>query len=306
MGLSMDRLDTMKAFATVAELGSFTKAAEKLETSNQLVSKYVSQLEDQLGVRLFNRTTRRVHLTQEGEQCLQHAMHILESVHDMESHFGELQSTAKGLLQISAPVSFSTLHLAPLIWDFKQEYPEVGVNLELSDRKVDVIEEGFDVALRIGHLKSSSLVAKKIAPVKLVLCAAPSYIEKYGTPSHPEELSSSHFLHYSYMDYSASDNPLMKVLHSNSLTNQSGFTANNGEILMAAAIAGKGYILQPTFIVGEALKQGKLKTMLNDIKMETMGLYAVYPHRKLLAPKMRAFLDFLGTYFGEPPYWDDY
>ncbi|MDO6563206.1 LysR family transcriptional regulator [Amphritea sp. 1_MG-2023] len=296
----------MKAFATVADLGSFTKAAEKLETSNQLVSKYVSQLEEQLGARLFNRTTRRVHLTQEGEQCLQHAMHILESVHDMESHFGGLQSTAKGLLQISAPVSFSTLHLAPLIRDFKQEYPEVGVNLELSDRKVDVIEEGFDVALRIGHLKSSSLIAKKIAPVKLVLCAAPSYIEKYGTPSHPEELSRSHFLHYSYMDYSAPDNPLMKVLRSNSHTNQSGLSANNGEILMAAAIAGEGYILQPTFIVGEALKQGKLKTMLNNIELETMSLYAVYPHRKLLAPKLRAFLDFLDSYFGEPPYWDDY
>lgn len=302
----MDRLDTMKAFAAVADLGSFTKAAEKLETSNQLVSKYVSQLEEQLGVRLFNRTTRRVHLTQEGEQCLQHAMHILESVHDMESHFGELQSTAKGLLQISAPVSFSTLHLAPLIRDFKQEYPEVGVNLELSDRKVDVIEDGFDVALRIGHLKSSSLIAKKIAPVRLVLCAAPSYIEKYGAPTHPEELNSSHFLRYSYMDYSVSENPLMKVLRANSNTNQSGLTANNGEILMAAAIAGEGYILQPTFIVGEALKQGKLKTMLNDIELETMGLYAVYPHRKLLAPKLRAFLDFLGSYFGEPPYWDDY
>lgn len=302
----MDRLDTMKAFAAVADLGSFTKAAEKLETSNQLVSKYVSQLEEQLGVRLFNRTTRRVHLTQEGEQCLQHAMQILESVHDMESHFGELQSTAKGLLQISAPVSFSTLHLAPLIRDFKQEYPEVGVNLELSDRKVDVIEDGFDVALRIGHLKSSSLIAKKIAPVRLVLCAAPSYIEKYGAPTHPEELNGSHFLRYSYMDYSASENPLMKVLRASYQNNQTGLVANNGEILMAAAIAGEGYILQPTFIVGEALKQGKLKTMLNNIELETMGLYAVYPHRKLLAPKLRAFLDFLGSYFGEPPYWDDY
>ena len=302
----MDRLDTMKAFATVADLGSFTKAAEKLETSNQLVSKYVSHLEEQLGVRLFNRTTRRVHLTQEGEQCLQHAIHILESVHDMESHVGGLKGIAKGLLQISAPVSFSTLHLAPLIRDFKKEYPEVGVNLELSDRKVDVIEEGFDVALRIGHLKSSSLIAKKIASVRLVLCAAPSYIKKHGAPTHPEELNRSHFLSYSYMDYSASENPLMKVLRASSQNNKSGLAANNGEILMAAAIAGEGYTLQPTFIVGEALKQGKLKTMLCDFKLETMGLYAVYPHRKLLAPKLRAFLDFLGSYFGEPPYWDDY
>ncbi|PXF63804.1 LysR family transcriptional regulator [Kangiella spongicola] len=302
----MDRLETMKAFITVAELGSFTKAAEKLETSNQLVSKYVSQLEEQLGVRLFNRTTRRVRLTQEGEQCLQHAMHILESVHDMENHFGELQNSAKGILHISAPVSFSTLHLAPLIRDFKKLYPEVGVNLELSDRKVDVIEEGFDVALRIGHLKSSSLIAKKIAPVRLVLCASPSYIKQYGEPTHPEDLESSHFLRYSYMDYTTSENPLMRVLRDNSHHNQTELVANNGEILMASAIAGEGYILQPTFIVGEALKQGKLKTMLNDFELETMGLYAIYPHRKLLAPKLRAFIDFASSYFGEPPYWDDY
>lgn len=302
----MDKLLTMQAFVTVAKEGSFTKAAERLETSNQLVSKYVSQLEEQLGVRLFNRTTRRVHLTQEGEQCLQHAMHILESVHDMENHFGEIQNTAKGLLHISAPVSFSTLHLAPLIRDFKKQYPEVGVNLELSDRKVDVIEEGFDVALRIGHLKSSSLIAKKIAPVILVLCASPSYIKKYGNPTHPGDLNSSHFLRYSYMDYAASEHPLMKVLRDSSHHDQTGLVANNGEILMAAAIAGEGYILQPTFIVGEALKQGKLKTMLNDIELETMGLYAVYPHRKLLAPKLRAFVDFASSYFGDPPYWDDY
>lgn len=302
----MDRLETMKAFVTVAELGSFTKAAEKLETSNQLVSKYVSQLEQRLGVRLFNRTTRRVHLTQEGEQCLQHAMHILESVHDMENHFGELQNAAKGLIQISAPVSFSTLHLAPLVRDFKKQYADVDINLELSDRKVDIVEEGFDVALRIGQLKSSSLIAKKVAPVRVVLCAAPAYIEKYGPPTHPEDLIKSHFLRYSYMDYAASNNRLMKVLHAISQNNQTGLVANNGEILMSAAIAGEGYVLQPTFIVGEALKQGKLKTMLDNFEAEAMGLYAVYPHRKLLAPKLRAFIDFIGSYFGEPPYWDQY
>ena len=306
VNLFMDRLETMKAFVTVAELGSFTKAAEKLATSNQLVSKYVSQFEAQLGVRLFNRTTRRVHLTQEGEQCLQHAIHILERVDDMQNHFGQIQNAPKGLLRISSPVSFSTLHLAPLIRDFKKQYPEVSINLELSDRKVDVIEEGFDVVLRIGHLNSSSLIAKKIASVRLVLCASPSYLETYGAPTQPEELNPSHFLRSSYLDYAASENPLMKVLHASSQNNQSGLAANNGEILMAAAIAGEGYIFQPTFIVGEALKQGKLKTILNDFAPETMGLYAVYPHRKLLAPKLRAFIDFMSDYFGEPPYWDQY
>jgi DNA-binding transcriptional LysR family regulator len=302
----MDQVETMKAFVTVAEEGSFTKAAAKLGTSNQLVSKYVSQLEQQLGVRLFNRTTRSVRLTQEGEQCLQHATHILESVHDMKSYFGQLQNSAKGMLYISAPVSFSTLHLAPLIRDFKKKFSDVGVTLELNDRKVDVIEEGFDVALRIGNLKSSSLIAKKVAPIKLVLCAAPEYLKKHGEPNHPSELIPSHFLQYSYMDVSPSKNPLMETLRSYALKKRSGLVANNGEILMAAAIAGEGYILQPTFIVGEALKTGKLETILNPYKLDPIGLYAVYPHRKLLAPKLRAFIDFIGTYYGDPPYWDNY
>ena len=207
-------------------------------------------------------------------------------------------------LQISAPVSFSTLHLATLVRDFKKQYPEVGVNLELSDRKVGVIDEGFDVAMRIGRLNSSPLIAKKIAPIRLVLCAAPSYLEKYGAPTHPKDLIGSHFLCYSYMDYAASKNPIMKVLYAASKSNQAGLLANNGEILMTTAIAGEGYTLQPTFIVGEALKQGKLKAMLNDFELEAMGLYAVYPHRKLLAPKIRAFIDFVDNHFGEPPYWD--
>ena len=302
----MDRLDTMKAFVTVAELGSFTQAADKLDLSNQLVSKYVSKLEEQLGVRLFNRTTRRVHLTQEGEQCLEHAKHILESVHDMENYFGELQSAAKGVIQVSAPVSFSTLHLAPLLQDFKKQFPDVTVNLELNDRKVDVVEEGFDLALRIGQLKSSSLIARKIAPVRLVLCASPAYLNEHGTPKVPEDLNSAHFLCYSYMDQSATDHPLMKVLSANFKKSRTGLRANNGEILMSAAIAGEGYVLQPTFIVGEALKQGKLKTILDEYELESIGLYAVYPHRKLLAPKLRAFIYFMSSFYGEAPYWDNY
>lgn len=302
----MDRIDAMRAFVTVATEGNFTKAADKLDTSNQLVSKYVSYLEEYLGVRLFNRTTRSVHLTEAGEQCFEQAKDILESVNDMEGHFGQLQSTAKGLLHISAPVSFSTLHLAPLICDFRKQNPEVGIDLQLSDRKIDVIEDGFDVALRIGHLKSSSLVAKKIAPVRLVLCASPDYLKQNGTPTHPKNLIAEHFLQYSYMEFSTSNLPLLETLRAHHQKHQPGLTANNGEVLMAAAIAGEGYILQPTFIVGEALRQGKLQTILQEYEPEPLGLYAVYPHRKLLAPKLRAFIDFIGDYYGQPPYWDSF
>lgn len=302
----MDRIDQMKAFVLVAQLGSFTKAAEKLSTSNQLVSKYVSSFEAQLGVRLFNRTTRRVHLTQEGEQCLQHAQLILESVGDMENHFGQMQQKPSGTLRITAPVSFSTQHLSPLLKDFKKEYSQIGINLELSDRKVDVIEEGFDLAIRIGQLKSSSLIAKKITDVKLVLCAAPSYIKNHGVPEHPNDLIASDFLYYNYFDYMPSQSPLIEVLHSYAQNNQLGVSTNNGEILTELAIAGVGYVLQPTFIVGEALKQGKLATILDQYAVTGSGLYAVYPHRKLIAPKLRVFIDYMSNYYGSPPYWDTF
>ena len=300
----MDRIDAMTAFAAVADTGSFTKAADKLNLSNQLVSKYVSQWEDHLGVRLLNRTTRRVHLTEAGERCFQQVQQILESLEDMEGQLGNLQSEAKGILHINAPVSFATLHLAPLINDFRQAHPAVGVNLQLNDRKVDLVDEGFDVALRIGRLKDSSLIAKPIAPIRLVLCAAPRYLQQHGIPNHPQQLIPHHYLRYSYMDYENQSAPLMEALKASSRDQTSVLMCNNGEVLAKAAIAGEGYVLQPTFIVGEAIQQGKLKIILPDFEPEPMALYAVYPHRKLLTTKLRAFIDFMDNYFGNPPYWD--
>ncbi|KPZ71810.1 HTH-type transcriptional regulator DmlR [Shewanella sp. P1-14-1] len=301
----MDRIDTMKAFLTVSREGSFTKAAEKLGTSNQLVSKYVSHLEEQLGVRLLNRTTRKVHLTEAGERCVQHVQHILESIQDMEGSMGQLKNEAQGLLRISAPVTFATKHLASLIRDFKQLNPAVGIDLQLNDRKVDVVEEGFDLALRIGQLKSSSLIAKRVAPVRLVMCASPDYLERHGTPEHPEQLIPEHLLSYSYMDYSQSESPLMNALKRSSKEESSGISCNNGDILVESAIAGEGYVFQPTFIVSDALKKGQLNVILKEFEPEPMALYAVYPHRKLIATKLSVFIEFLSNYYGNLPYWDD-
>lgn len=302
----MDRIYVMKVFIAVVNTGSFTKAADKLKISNQLASKYVSQLEAHLHVRLFNRTTRKVHLTEAGEQCFQHAIQIVESVSNMESYFNERQVEAKGLLNISAPVSFSTLHLKSLITDFKKQHPAVRINLQLNDRKIDVVEEGIDVAIRIGNLKSSSLIAKKIAPVRLVVCASYDYLTKNGTPTHPDQLKNDDFLRYTYMEYNHPKSILMDVLKQRSQVVESGLVSNNGEILTEAAIAGEGYILQPTFIVGEAIKQKKLKIILEEFEVEKIGIYAVYPHRKLLTPKLRVFIDFLSNYYGQVPYWDNF
>ncbi|TNC79358.1 MAG: LysR family transcriptional regulator [Oleiphilus sp.] len=302
----MDRIDTMKAFVTVAELGSFTRAAAKLETSNQLVSKYVSNFEEHLGVRLFNRTTRTVRLTEAGEQCVQHVRHIMERVQDMEGGLGQFTNQAQGLLRINAPVSFSTRHLAPLISDYRRRNPAVGISLQLNDRKVDVVEEGFDLALRIGHLKSSSLIAKRIVPIRLVLCASPAYLEKHGIPEQPAQLAPAHFLHYSYMSYYQDQDPLMNALKRSVQERATGISCNNGDILVEAAIAGEGYALQPTFLVGEAIKEGRLNVILPEFEPEPMGLYAIYPHRNLIATKLRSFIDFISGYYGDTPDWDQF
>ena len=302
----MDRIETMKAFLAVSEEGGFTKAAEKLATSNQLVSKYVSDFEEHLGVRLFNRTTRSVSLTEAGEQCVLHVRQIIDRIQDMESGLGQLKSQAQGLLRINAPVSFSIKHLACLISDYKKQYPSVGINLQLNDRKVDVVEEGFDLALRIGHLRNSSLVAKRIAPIRLVLVASPEYLERNGIPKHPDQLIPQHFLHYSYMNYDQPQSPLFDALKTASKDQATSISSNNGDILIQAAIAGDGYALQPTFLVGDAIRQGQLKVILNEFEPKGLGLYAVYPHRQLMATKLRTFIDFISEYYGDKPYWDDF
>ncbi|CCQ11558.1 Transcriptional regulator, LysR family [Pseudoalteromonas luteoviolacea B = ATCC 29581] len=300
------RNELLNVFIKVAEEGSFTKAASKLGMSNQLVSKYLSQLETHLNARLLNRTTRKVSLTEAGEKCLQHAKHILESIESLEAQFSELQSSVTGTLSISAPVTFSTLHLSKFIRVFRKKYPEIELNIQLNDRKVDVVEEGFDLALRIGQLQNSSLVAKKIAPVRLTLCASPEYLNAHGTPLHPKELNPKHFLHYSYSNYEKSDNLLLNTLKSISSNKHPTIISNNGELLLASAVAGEGYLLLPTFIASKAIKQGELQVFLEDFEPQPIGLYAVYPHRKLLSSKVRVFIDELSQFFGVHPYWDEF
>lgn len=301
----MDRIEAMRAFVTVVNEGTFTRAADRLDTSPQLVSKYVSQLETHLGVRLLNRTTRRIHLTEAGSHYCQRAQQVLSDIDDMENQLGDLQTEAQGLLRISAPVSFAIRHLGPLLSEFQRMHPAVGIDLQLNDRKVDIVEEGFDIALRIGRLKSSSLIAKRLAPVRLVLCASPAYLEQYGTPRKPEDLSGHRYLRYSYMNMDPG-HALQKWLQDNSRESTRGMVSNNGDILVEAAIAGTGIALQPTFITGAAIREGKLQVLLPEHEPEPMGLYAVYAHRQLLASKVRSFIDFIDGYFGEPPYWDQF
>ncbi|WP_300426338.1 LysR family transcriptional regulator [uncultured Thalassolituus sp.] len=288
----MDRIEAMRALVTVVAEGSFTAAASRLEMSPQLVSKYVGQLETHLGVRLLNRTTRQVHLTEVGTRYVQQARQILTDIEDMENQAGDDQSRARGLLRIAAPVSFASLHLAAPLVAFQQAHPEVGIDLQLNDRKVDIVNEGFDVALRIGHLKDSSLVAKRLATIRLAYCASPEYLRLFGTPESETALADHRFLQYSY-----TEDDRHRAL-------AAGFTCNNGEVLNNAAIAGAGIVLQPTFISGAALADGRLVEILQKEVPEPIALYAVYAHRTLVSSKIRLFIDFMGDYFGERPYWD--
>ena len=299
----MDRIDAMRAFVSVVTEGSFSNAAIALELSPQLVSKYVSKLEELLSVRLLNRTTRKVSLTEAGTHYLQHAQQILLSIDEKDSQLGGLQQNPKGTLRISAPVSFGLKHLARLVTDFQHRYPLVSVDLQLNDRKVDIIDEGFDVALRVGQLKSSSLIAKHIAPIRLIFCASPEYLKKQGTPRRPEDLKNHRYLHYSYMEMDGKEETY-QWLRAKNIEPSVEFHSNNGDVLVNAAIAGAGLALQPTFIASEAISSSKLLVVLPDFEPEPLGLYAVYAHRKLLPNKVRCFIDFIDGYYGSPPYWD--
>lgn len=290
----MDKLAQIRTFITVAQTGSFTQAASVLSISSQLTSKYVSALESGLNVRLLNRTTRRVHLTEAGVQYLAKARHILDDLAELENELSGFQINASGTLRVSAPVSFACLQMGHLITDFQQQYTGISVDLQLNDRKVDIVEEGFDIALRVGKLEDSSLIAKKIAPINMVICASPEYLSQYGEPTDWNALK-----HHRVLQYSYTANELKKIhVASTSLV------CNNGDFLVRCAIAGAGIVIQPSFIVADALRQGQLVPILAHCTPAPLGLYALYAHRALMTSKLRAFIDFISGYYGNPPRWE--
>jgi len=299
----MDTIDGMRTFATVVAEGAFTRAAERLDMSPQLASKYIGRLEARLGVRLLNRSTRRLSLTEAGRAYYDRVRQVLADIEDMENAVSDLSVRARGTLRINAPMSFGQLHLARAVAEYQSEQPEVEVDLTLNDRVVDIISEGFDLAVRIGRLAESALVARRLAPVRLVVCGAPAYFERRGVPRAPGDLSEHECLRYAY----AADSDRWSFEHEGAACTvrvKGGFSANNGDALRAAALAGRGIILQPTFIVGEDIRAGRLRTILDEYRVAALGVHAVYSHRQYLSAKVRTFVDFLADYFGSPPYWD--
>lgn len=299
----MDTVMAMRAFVAVVQSRGFTRAAEQMQLSPQLVSKYVAQLEDHLGARLLQRTTRKVSLTEAGAVYFERCQQVLADIEDMENALDTMATQVKGVLRLSAPMSFGARHLVQALVGFRDTYPDVEIDLHLNDRRVDLVEEGFDLVLRIGRLKDSALVAKRLAPIRLVHCASPQYLATKGVPSSPEDLLSHQYLGYHYMDaatFQGAASPLVKIFPKL----KSVFRANNGDVLAQAAIWGQGIALLPTFIVGCELAEQKLQRVLMDYEPPEIGLYAVYAHRRHLSSKVQCFVNYLCDYFAGDPSWD--
>lgn len=299
----MDKLDAMRTFVMVVQEGGFSKAAERLGLSPQRVSKYISGLEELIKTRLLNRTTRRISLTEAGRTYYERCQQILIDIDEMENTMSNLHSHVTGHLSITAPVSFGMKHLPKLLVEFQQYYPDVQMDISLSDKKIDIVEEGVDIALRIGKLTSSSLICRKLADIRICICASPLYLAKYGTPASLQELAHHRYLKYTYADPIDLITPSKQIRIETFLT--SYLSSNNGDLLVNAAIEGDGIIIQPTFISGDALASGKLVRILHDYEPEPLGLYVMYANRKFLASKVRSFVDFASNYYGTIPYWDE-
>lgn len=290
----MDRFLEMQTFCNVVDAGSFVRAADVMGVSKAAVSRYVSDLEARLGVRLLHRTTRRLSLTEEGAVFNARCRELISGIEEAEAEVSSSSGAARGLLRVNVPVSFGIMHLAPLWQKFHDLYPQVRLNIELSDRVVDVIEEGYDMAIRIASLPSSSLISRRLASTRIVLCASPTYLEKHGSPEHPSDLVEHNIIGYSYWqggDTWTFEGPEGQV----SVKINPWITTNNGDTLRAVALTHQGISLQPTFLISDDLANGKLVEVLPEYRSIELGIYAIYPTRKHVAPKVRALVNFLET-----------
>lgn len=299
----MDKLGAMASFAKVVSLGSYAKAAQTLGVTRSAVSKAVMELEQQLGARLLDRTTRRVSPTEAGLAYYERCLDILARVEETELQVSRLHDEPKGILKINAPMSFGSRYLAPAIADFMSQYPDLKIEITLNDRFIDPLEEGVDVTVRIAALADSSLIARKLAPAKLALVASPAYIMESGIPKSPDDLASHRALSYGHSTtlqrwhLTQKGEPISVPL-------TSAMCSNNGDMLLVAALAGQGITMLPTFMIGPHVAAGSLQIILPEFPPTALGIYALYAPNKYLAAKTRLLIDFLVQRFGDEPQWD--
>jgi len=300
----MKSLTDIAVFVQVVESGSFTAAAERLDISKSVVSKYVTRLEDYLGARLLNRTTRRLSLTEVGRVFYDRSRKGLADIEDAQLEVSRLQAEPRGTLRINVPMSFGILHVAPALPEFQRQYPDLTVDMNLDDRKVDVIEEGFDVSVRISELPDSSLVARRIAPCRHAVVASPSYLEQHGTPRSPEDLHDHNIITYRYQESSNIRHFQSKDTKSISVDVSGSLIMNNSLAIRESIREGIGITRTPTFVVGKDVQEGRLVKVLTGYETLEVEIFLVYPQRRHLAPKVRAFVDFMAERISETPYWD--
>jgi DNA-binding transcriptional LysR family regulator len=293
----MNLFASMRLYVAVVDGGSFAAAADKLGMSRAMASKQIQQLEEHLGTRLLNRTTRRLSLTETGRQFHQRSTQILGDVAEAEQSAGQMTNQPQGVLRVTIPLSYGQHRLAAIIGRYTQAYPQVQLDICVSDRKVDLIEDGLDLAIRIGALPQSDLIARKIGSVRSIVCAAPAYLARHGAPQTPADLSRHACLGYTlsgsgaHWQLEGPDGPDSSVI----VPIDGPIRADNGDLIRLAALEGAGIVFQPQFIVDDDIAAGTLVRVLPDWQSAQLGIYALYPSRKYLSAKVRTFIDFLAA-----------
>lgn len=300
--MPVDRLEVLRSFVAVYAEGSFSEAARKLGLPRGRVSKQLAWLEADLGVQLFHRTTRRVTATEAGVAFAERCSRILAELTEAEQDVRQLQRDVQGVLRVSAPMSFGLHHVAPMVMAYARQYPKVLVDLALNDRLVDLLEEGFDVGIRIGRMSEGSFIMRTVGHSRRLLCASPRYLAEAGTPAAPADLADHACLHYGYLA-SGCVWPLGRD-GKDLVTVRPRLSANNGDILRDAAVAGLGIAFLPTFIIGDALRNGAVVAVLNRFEPPPLPVAVVYPPGRRVPAKVRTFVDLVTTHIGHDPNWE--
>ena len=296
----MDRLAAMSMYVRVVETGSFSAVAREMNTTQPTVSKNIAELENWLGAKLLNRSTRSLHLTEAGSDYYERCLSILLDVEEAEQNIGQLQTQAKGSLRINTVVAFGRLHIMPLLGDFLQLYPDIKIEILLNDRVIDLVEEGVDLAIRMGPLADSSLIAKKLTACSMVTVATADYLNKQGRPKHPSDLKQHNCILYNGRD----NYRQLDYLENGELFHvrvDGNISSNNSEAIRGALLSSYGIALVPKWLVGDALMDGRLEAVLSEFSPQEHDIFAVYPPGRHLPSKARLFLDFLAEKIGHCP-----
>ncbi len=299
----MNQFEDMQTFVRIVEAGSITKAAEQLNTVKSAISRRLTELEKRLAVTLLTRTTRNQTLTENGLSYYQQCLRLIDDVAEVESSIRDDNCALAGQIKLAAPLSFGLDHLGAALRQFNAIHPDIRFDVDFNDRKIDLIEEGFDLAIRISHLEDSSLIARQLTSIRLVLCASPSYIQKYGLPKTPQDLLTGH-VKLKYGDEPEHWQFISPCGEKSSIKVPAVITANNGTFLCRAAIDGAGLVVTPDFICYKAIRLGQLVPLLSDYFTDIeIPAYAVYQQNRHLSQRVRSLVDYLVQYFGKKPYW---